>query len=54
MKVEFLIEPEDVLTTEMNEIRGGIAKDTPVIHCNSDGVVHVGKDEEASVSVAIF
>jgi hypothetical protein len=45
-----LIEPEDVLTTEMNEIRGG--KDAPVIHCNSDGVVHL--EEAQRVAVTIF
>jgi hypothetical protein len=52
MRIEFLIEPEDVLTTEMNEIRGG--KDAPVIHCNSDGVVHVGDAVAESVAVNIF
>lgn len=52
MKIEFLIEPEDVLTTEMNEVRGGVSKDKPVIHCNSDGVVHL--EEAQSVAVTIF
>lgn len=44
----FVVDNQDVLSEEMGNIIGGNnEKETPIIHCNSDGVVHIEPTELA-------
>lgn len=40
--LEYLVAPEDVLSTELENVRGG--DNPPVIHCNSDGKVYTEEE----------
>ncbi|MBB4034729.1 hypothetical protein GGR21_000616 [Dysgonomonas hofstadii] len=51
MKFELLVAPEDVLTTEMDNIRGGKSDKDQIVVCSGDGIVksQVAADDTLSV-----
>ncbi len=60
MKIEFIIEPQDILHAEMDNIRGGISDSADIeckspgrIKCKKDGNIKAAEDDSAFV-LSIF
>lgn len=51
MKFELLVAPEDVLTTEMDNIRGGKSDEEKIIVCRGDGIVKSQVEADDALSV---